>query len=82
MHESKVFIGKTSDGEDVIYYSGGKIAERCHSRVGGNPEKHWMPDQVRHDGVGYLVAKLISYNLLYLFFRIVFFDPKIWYYLN
>jgi hypothetical protein len=20
-----------------------------HSREGGNPEKHWMPDQVRHD---------------------------------
>jgi hypothetical protein len=22
--------------------------------------KHWMPDQVRHDGVGYLVTKLLS----------------------
>jgi hypothetical protein len=23
------------------------------------PEKHWMPDQIRHDGVGYLVTRLI-----------------------
>jgi hypothetical protein len=25
------------------------------------PERHWMPDQARHDGVGYLVARLIFY---------------------
>ena len=23
------------------------------------PEKHWMPEQVRHDAFGYLVARLI-----------------------
>ena len=28
----------------------------CHSREGGNPEKHWMPDQVRHDEQGTLCA--------------------------
>ncbi len=32
---------------------------------GENPEEHWMPDQVRHDGVGYLFAGLILYINLY-----------------
>ena len=27
------------------------MPENCHSREGGNPGIHWMPDQVRHDGV-------------------------------
>jgi hypothetical protein len=36
-----------------------EIPEVRHSRASGNPAKHWIPDQVRHDGVGYLVVWLI-----------------------
>ena len=29
--------------------SGTNHARACHSRESGNPEKHWIPDQVRND---------------------------------
>ena len=31
--------------------------ESCHLYKGGNPGKRWIPDQVRHDGFGYFVAR-------------------------
>jgi hypothetical protein len=30
------------------------------------PEKDWMPDQARHDGIGYFVARLILKILAFL----------------
>jgi len=32
------------------------LRRRFSQHKPGNPGKHWMPDQVRHDGIGYLVA--------------------------
>jgi len=37
----------------------GKCSKSVIPAQAGNQKKHWLPDQVRHDGVGYLVARLI-----------------------
>ena len=30
----------------------------CRSHEGGNPERYWMPDQVRHDGVRLFIRQV------------------------
>ena len=56
-------------GESIYHSSDGKTQKDRHSRAGRNPAEHRMPvedpvfsgDQVRHDGVGYLVARLYDF---------------------